>query len=263
MGGEYVSKRLLVCSVLLLALGFSCYALAETHTHIEELAKDYVLAVESGNYDKGIELAQGAAVSWVEYMKARGVSREGPVWAVSCESTEIAGYWLVKVVFKDEEGSYGVRYVRVAKPDESGFAVVDDGRRGRGWASDNFMPGIIFREPHEIDGLKVTVLSLLELPSEIKFDILIENGRDEEVAIYPQLEAYYTVETARIRRTYYYPIPVEGNDIDGPIPAKSSRRGFLIFPKFISDFADDPNLEGLRWALYIPYGVDKQFVIER
>jgi len=90
MGGEYVSKRLLVCSVLLLALGFSCYALAETPTHIEELAKDYVLAVESGNYDKGIELAQGAAVSLVEYMKARGVSREGarklPAtgWSRSC-----------------------------------------------------------------------------------------------------------------------------------------------------------------------------------
>jgi hypothetical protein len=62
---------------------------------------------------------------------------------------------------------------------------------------------------------------------------------------------------------HYYPIPVKDNDIDGPIEAKTSKKGFLIFPKFIADFAEDPNLEGLRWVLYIPYGVDKQFVIER
>ena len=263
MEGEYLSKKFLVCSVLMLALCFSYPSFAGTGTQVEELAKKYVLAVESGDYEQGMQFATGAAVSWVEYMKAGGTYREGPVEVVSCESTEFSGYWLVKVVFQDKDKNFGVRYVRVARSDESGFLVIDDGRRGRGWASDSFMPGIIFREPFEIDGLRITVLSLLELPSEIKFDILIENQLDREVSIYPQLEAYYTVETARIRRAYYYPIPIRDNAVDGSIAAKTSKRGFLIFPKFIPDFAEDPNLEGLRWVLYIPYGVDKQFVIER
>jgi hypothetical protein len=260
-----VSKRFLVCSILilLLAFGFSCPSLAGTGKQVEELAEKYVLAVESGDFEQAIECATGAAVSWVEYMKATGTKREDPVRVISCESTEFSGYWLAKVVFQDKDKDFGVRYVRIARSDESGFTVIDDGRRGRGWASDSFMPGIIFDEPFEMDGLRMTVLSLLELPSEIKFDILIENHRDSEVAIYPQLEAYYTVETTRIRKTHYYPIPVKDSDIDGPIQAKTSKRGFLIFPKFVADFSDDPNLEGLRWVLYIPYGVDKQFVIER
>ncbi|NLB73181.1 MAG: hypothetical protein GX795_04045 [Firmicutes bacterium] len=256
-------KKFLVCSVLLLALCFSYPSFAGTVNQVEELAKKYVLAVESGDYEQGMQLATGAAVSWVEYMKASGAYRDGPVEVISCESTEFSGYWLVKVVFRDKDGDFGVRYVRVARSNESEFAVIDDGRRGRGWASDSFMPGIIFQEPVEIDGLRITVLSLLELPSEIKFDILIENELDCEVAIYPQLEAYYTVETTRVRRMHYYPMPIRDSDIDGPIAARTSKRGFLIFPKFMADFAGDPNLEGLRWVLYIPYGVDRQFAIER
>lgn len=260
-----MSKKFLVCSILILlvTLCFSCPSSAESGKHVEELAEKYVLAVESGDFQQAMQLATGAAVSWVEYMKAVGTHRQGPVRVISCESAQFSGYWLVKVVFQDEDGDFGVRYVRAAKSDEVGFTVIDDGRRGRGWASDNFMPGIIFNEPCEIDGLRITVLDLLELPSEIKFDILIENHLDWEVAIYPQLEAYYTVETTRIRKTYYYPVSVKDSDIDGAIEAKTSKRGFLIFPKFIADFAQDPNLEGLRWVLYIPYGVDKQFVIER
>ena len=50
MGGEYVSKRLLVCSVLLLALGFSCYALAETLRNIEEWLKTMFLQLNPANY---------------------------------------------------------------------------------------------------------------------------------------------------------------------------------------------------------------------
>jgi hypothetical protein len=258
-----VSKRFLVCSILFLVLCFSYPASAGTGKQVEELAENYVLAVESGDFKRATQLATGAAVSWVEYMKAAGTHRQGPVRIISCESAEFSGYWLAKVVFQDTDQDFGVRYVRVARSDESEFTVIDDGRRGRGWASDSFMPGIIFDEPFEIDGLRVTVLALLELPSEIKFDILIENQGDSDVAIYPQLEAYYTVETQRVRKMHYYPIAVKDNDIDGPIEAKTSKKGFLIFPKFIADFAEDPNLEGLRWVLYIPYGVDKQFVIER
>lgn len=260
-----MTKKFFMCSVLILlsVLGFSCSSFAGTGKQVEELAEKYVLAVETGDFAKAIQLATGAAVSWVEYVKAAGIQRQGPITTVSCESTEFSGYYLVKVVFQDENKDFGVRYVRVARSEESGFAVIDDGRRGRGWASDSFMPGIIFKEPFEIDGLKVTVLALLELPSEIKFDILIENHSDRAAAVYPQLEAYYTVETTRIRKTHYYPIPVKDNDIDGPVEAKTSKRGFLIFSKFVADFAQDPNLEGLRWVLYIPYGVDKQFVIER
>jgi len=260
-----VRKRFLVCPVLILilALGVSCPLFAGSGKQVEELAKKYVVAVESGDFEQAIQHATGAAVSWVEYIKAAGTKREGPVKVISCESTKFSGYWLAKVVFQDKDENFGVRYVRIAGSDESGFTVIDDGRRGRGWASDSFMPGIIFNEPFEIDGLRITVLSLLELPSEIKFDILIENDSDSETAIYPELEAYYTVETMRVRKTHYYPIPIKDNDIDGPIQAKSSKRGFLIFPKFVADFSEDPNLEGLRWVLYIPYGVDKQFVIER
>lgn len=258
-----MSRRFLACSVLLVVMAFSLSVAAGAGGQAEELAEQYVLAIESGDYEQAMQLSSGAAVSWIEYVKAVGTPRENSVRIVSCDSAEFSGYWLVKVVFQNQDGDYGVRYVRVSGSSESGVRVIDDGRRGRGWASDSFMPGVIFKEPFEIDGLQVRVLALLELPNELKFDILIENQRDSEVAIYPQLEAYYTVETARIRKMHYYPISVKGNAIDGPIPAKSSKRAFLIFPKFVADFAEDPSLEGLRWILYIPYGVDKQFVIER
>ena len=258
-----MSRRFLVCFILLLSLCVSRPSLAMTGKEVEEFAERYVLAVESGDFQTAIGLSAGAAVSWAEYMEAFGTYRQDPVRTVSCESIEFSGYWLVKVVFQDRDGDFGARYVRVSRSEEFGFSVIDDGRRGRGWASDSFMPGIIFKEPLEIDGLRITVQALLELPGEIKFDILMENRSDTEIAIYPQLEAYYTVETTRVRKTHYYPIAVKDNDIDGPIQSKSSKRGFLLFPKFVADFADDPSLEGLRWVLYIPYGVDKQFAIER
>jgi hypothetical protein len=65
-----LSKKFLVCSVLMLALCFSYPSFAGTGTQVEELAKKYVLAVESGDYEQGMQFATGAAVSWVEYMKA-------------------------------------------------------------------------------------------------------------------------------------------------------------------------------------------------
>lgn len=260
-----MNKKLFVYLTLtvLTILCFSCPSLAEAGKHVKELAEKYVLAIESGDFKEARQLASGAAVSWVEYMEAIGGYRDGSVKIVSCEGVEFSEYWLVKVVFQNDDGDYGVRYIRASESEKSELVIIDDGRRGRGWVSDNFMPGIIFDEPCEINGLRITVTALLELPSEIKFDILIENHLDRDVAIYPQLESYYTVETTRVRKAYYYPNPVKSSGIDGVIRAKELKKGFLIFPKFTGDFAQDPNLEGLRWVLYIPYGVDKQFVIER
>lgn len=247
---------------LVLAMVPACPALADDAKDAQELAVRYVTAIESGEFAEAIKLATGAARSWVEYASATREKRSGIPTLVSCESATFADYHLVKVVFKDGDGNFGVRYVKAQKSGDGRWSIVDDGRRGRGWASDSFLPGVMFKEPCEIDGVRVTVLALLELPAEIKFDILIENTLDHEVSIYPQLEAYYTVETAKIAKTYYYPVPVK-SDIDGPVAAKSLKRGFLIFPKFIKDFAADPTLEGLKWVLYIPYGVSKQFAISR
>lgn len=237
-------------------------ALADDAKDAEDLAVRYVTALESGRFTEAAGLAVGAARSWVEYASATGEKHPGGPTIISCESAPFADYQLVKVVFKDADGKFGVRYVKAREAADGTWSVVDDGRRGRAWASDSFLPGVMFKEPFEVDGVRVTVTALLELPAEVKFDILIENTLDREISIYPQLEAYYTVETAKIGKTYYYPIAVN-SDVDGPVAAKSSKRGFLIFPKFVKDFAADPTLEGLKWVLYIPYGVSKQFVISR
>ena len=223
-------RGFITCSVLLLILCFSCPSIAGAGREAERFAERYVLAVESGDFQTAIQLSTGAAASWVEYVKAVGAFRQDPVRTVSCESAEFSGYWLVKVVFQDKDGNFGVRYVRVSRSDESGFTVIDDGRRGRGWASDSYMSGIIFKEPFEIDGLRITVQALLELPSEIKFDILIENLSDIDVAIYPQLEAYYTVETMRVRKTYYYPFLLKTAILTDRFKPSLPREGFLYFP---------------------------------
>ncbi|MEW6245075.1 MAG: hypothetical protein AB1497_12715, partial [Bacillota bacterium] len=258
-----VLRRLSTLLALVLVLALALPALADDKKGAEEIATRYVVALESGRFAEARELAVGAAASWAEYAEAMGEKPSGPATLVSCESAQFSGYHLVKVVFKAQSGEFGVRYVKVARSPDGKWQVTDDGKRGRRWASDTFLPGVIFKEPGEIDGLRVSVAALLELPAEVKFDIVIENTQDREVAIYPQLEAYYTVETAKFRKTYYYPIAVK-NNIDGPVPAKSTKRGFILFPSFVRDFApQDPNLEGLKWILYIPYGVDKQFVFSR
>ncbi len=259
-------RRLPVFVLFTLALAFAmvpaCPALADDTQEAKDLAVQYVTALESGQSGEAMKIATGAARSWAEYVSAREGEAPRAVTLVSCKSASFADYHLVKVVFRRQDGEFGVRYVKVKKDGDGNWSVVDDGRRGRGWASDSFLPGVMFKDPYEIDGVRVTVLALLELPEEIKFDILIENTLDHEISIYPELEAYYTVETAKIGKAYYYPIPVK-SDSDGPVPAKSSRRGFLVFPKFVKDFAADPTLEGLKWVLYIPYGVSKQFVFSR
>ncbi len=254
----------LACAVAVcIAVAPAERALADAKKEAEDVAVRYVLALESGEFDRARELAAGAAASWAEYAEVAAEGPFGPAVLVSCESAEFSSYHLAKVVFKTHVGDYGVRYVKVARASDGTWQVIDDGKRGRRWASDTFLPGVIFREPVEIDGLRVSVAALLELPGEVKFDIVIENTLDREVALYPQLEAYYTVETTSIRKAYYYPVPVK-NDIDGQVPPKSTKRGFILFPSFVRDFTpQDPSLEGLKWVLYVPYGVDKQFALSR
>ncbi len=236
---------------------------ADERAAAEEAATRYVIAIESGRFTEAVGLATGAAASWVEYLMATQEAPASPATAVSCESAEFSSYYLVKVVSRNEDGAFSARYVKVARSADGVWRVADDGKRGRRWASDTYLPGVIFKEPQEMGGLRVSVAAILELPSEVKFDLVIENTLDREISIYPQAEAYYTVETTKLRKAYYYPVVVK-NGIDGPVPPKSTKKGFILFPSFVRDFvAEDPTLEGLKWVLYIPFGVDRQFVFAR
>lgn len=255
--------------VLILALcfvmGAGAIVSAGEADEVKAVAIQYVTHVARGEVSAAAGLVYGPALSWVEYLGVAEGERPGYSETVDVELEAMSSgqdglYYIVKVVYKDNAQRLRVYYVKIRKVDGA-WRIVDDGSDTRSWVSSRYITGH-FAKPDEALGVRVTVLGILALDRELKFDILLENtSKDQARAVYPTLEAYYTIQGPAISRLVFRPRYVK-TDFDGVLAPGQAKRGFIVFPNFnaLPELAKGL-AEGIEWKLHIPVGVKDQVVI--
>lgn len=258
-------KSAVLIFALCLLLGAGAIVSAEEADEVKAVAVQYVTHVARGEVSDAAGLVYGAALSWVEYLGASEGEDPGYSETVGVELEAMGSrpedlYYIVKVVYKDGAQRLRVYYVKIRKVDGA-WRIVDDGADTRSWVSSRYITGH-FAKPDEALGIRVTVLGILALDRELKFDILLENtSKDQARAVYPTLEAYYTIQGPAISRVTFRPKHIK-TDFDGVLAPGQSKRGFIVFPNF-NAFPELANglAEGIEWKLHIPVGVKDQVVI--
>ncbi|OPZ62322.1 MAG: hypothetical protein BWY85_02131 [Firmicutes bacterium ADurb.Bin506] len=206
-------------------------------------------------------MADEAALSWVEYVAARQGSTDG-IRSVDRVESAITGESVrAKVYYTNAEGHTRLRYVKLRSKDGK-YVVVDNKMVGEDWISSSYKKGL-FSGAVTIGSVRLTVLGFLEVPPEVKIDMLVENTSDTDTCyIYPSLEAFYmvTLDGTKWQR-YFSKLPAYVPE--SPLPPGASMRTFAIFPYWTSDPAlAGQQVKSLEWTLFVPYGPIDQFAID-
>ncbi|HOK70899.1 MAG TPA: hypothetical protein PLM91_01090 [Bacillota bacterium] len=245
--------------ILLVAIPFS--AGASSTATAEEVAREYLMAFQEGDWRRAEELADDAALSWVEYVGSREGKSDGIVSIAAVETANLGDSVRAKVYYTNSDGQLRVRYLKLR--DIAGrFRVVDDKMLGGEWISLSYRKGL-FPTAKEIGGVRVRVVGMLEVPPEIKFDLIVENvSGPDNCLIYPSLEAFYVVEAdGAIRGKYFAQPPAVVPE--KPLPKGVAMRTYAIMPFW----SVDPKFSGrtiksLSWTLFIPFGPIDQYAFD-
>lgn len=255
-----MNKRLGVL-VLALAVMLSVAVQAETSEVAKTVATEYIKAFQNSEWPKAKALSSDAALSWVEYVEARAAETDGLKSVVLVETETVGESIRVKVYYRNRDDQLRTRYLRL-RAQSGSFTVVDDRMLGREWVSLSYKRGL-FPAPAVIDGIRITVLGMLEVPPEVKLDILVENiGSKVERLVIPSLESFYIVEAdAAVRKKYFVNPP--DRVLETPVKPGDRLRTYAIFPFW----QVDPVFQGrqwksLSWTLFVPFGPVEQFAID-
>ncbi|MDD2201860.1 MAG: hypothetical protein PHP20_06655 [Firmicutes bacterium] len=256
------NKRWAVLALLVVLMAtLFCPARAESTATAEEVAREYFAAFQEGEWLTAQGLADDAALSWVEYVGSREGKTDGLASIMKIETANLGDSVRAKIYYQSSDGQVRLRYLKLR--DIAGrYRVVDDKMLGGEWISLSYRKGL-FAKAKEIGGVRVRVVGILEVPPEIKFDIIVENlSGPEECLIYPSLEAFYVVEADGAVRGKYFAQP------PAAVPEKPLRRGeamrtYSIVPFWSVDskFAGRA-IKSLTWTLYVPYGPIDQYAFD-
>lgn len=227
----------------------------------EQVAGEYVMAFQKGDWKRLRETSADAALSWVEYVGARAGQTDGIQSVTRVESVVMGESIRAKVYFANKDGQTRLRYLKLREIAGT-FKVVDDRMMGAEWVSLSYRKGL-FSRPQEISGVRVSVIGLLEAPPEVKVDLLIENVSGPETSyIYPSLEAFYVVAAdGSVRQKYFAATPAEVPEI--PLARGASMRTYAIFPFWASDpIFQGKQWKSIEWTLFIPFGPVDQFSLD-
>ncbi len=114
--------------------------------------------------------------------------------------------------------------------------------------------------------MRVRVVGMLEVPPEIKFDLIVENvsGPPDNCLIYPSLEAFYVVEADGAIRGKYFAQPPRLLYLKSHFRKGVAMRTYAIMPFW----SVDPKFSGrtiksLSWTLFIPpFGPIDQYAFD-
>lgn len=236
-------------------------AMASPLDRAEARAVEYVTAFQKGEWARAEALASDAALSWVEYVGARDAKTDGILTTDRVESAAIGESVRAKVYYTNSEGQIRVRYLKL-KQVSGDYFVVDDRMLGRDWVSLSYRKGL-FPTPQEIDGVRITVVGLLEVQPEIKIDFVIENSpTGRERLVLPSLEAFYVVDAdGQVKKKYFANPPQVVPE--KPVGPGQKIRSYAIMPYWHVD----PVFQGkawkkVGWVLYIPFGPVDQFAFD-
>lgn len=227
----------------------------------EQRASDFVSAFQKGEWERAQAMCSDAALSFVEYVAARGGKTDGLTEIVRVETAPIGESLRAKVYYRNGDGQTRVRYLKLREV-AGEFTVIDDRMMGSDWISSSYKKGL-FAAAQEIGGVRLAVLGFLEVPPEIKIDMIVQNvSASDKCYIYPSLEAFYVVTIDGSTRKRFFASPPE-NVPEAPISPGSSMRSFAIFPYWASDPAlSGKQITSLDWTLFVPFGPIDQFAID-
>ncbi len=224
----------------------------------EQAASEFVTAFQKCDWKRVREMCADAALSWVEYVGARGGQTDGIQSVARIESELMGESVRAKVYFVNQDGQIRLRYLKLREI-AGEFKVVDDRMLGMEWVSLSYRKGL-FAHPQEISGVRVSVIGLFEAGSEVKVDFLIENvDGPDQCYIYPSLESFYVVTgDGNTRQKYFAATPAEVLEL--PLARGSSMRAYAVFPFWAADpiFAGR-QWQSIEWTLFVPYGPVDQF----
>lgn len=256
------NKRWAVLAVLavLVAVLHSPAGAVSTAT-AEEVAREYLTAFQQGDWRRAEGFADDAALSWVEYVGSREGKTDGLASITTIETVNLGDSVRAKIYYENSDGQVRLRYLKLR--DIAGrYRVVDDKMLGGEWISLSYRKGL-FAKAREIGGVRVRVVGILEVPPEIKFDIIVENvSGPGECFIYPSLEAFYVVEADDAVRGKYFAQPPAAVP-EKPLPVGGAMRTYAIMPFWSVDsrFAGRA-IKSLTWTLYVPYGPLDQYAFD-
>lgn len=233
-------------------------AAATGPSRAEQTAGEFVTAFQKCDWQRLREMSDDAALSWVEYVGARGGQTDGIQSVTKIESEPMGESVRAKVYFVNQDGQTRLRYLKLREI-AGQFKVVDDRMLGMEWVSLSYRKGL-FARPQEISGVRVSVVGLFEAGSEVKVDFLIENvSGPDQCYIFPSLESFYVVTgDGSARQKYFAATPAQVPE--APLARGSSMRTYAILPFW----AADPVFAGkqwtsIEWTLFVPYGPVDQF----